>query len=146
MIGEFVRMEKELDPKISEIGAILSRYYQYQIQKLDRNKDDEIKFVRETSDVGRIAKKLQQQAEKELKKLYPDGTKKNIISVFYDNTEETQKDIDKIIEDRDEAIKEINNRITDVKALINLADSYYEKMEILKNYGIVDSEGKIKSW
>lgn len=142
-----VKMCSEINEEA--INTILDRYKKYQIQHIDTETENNINFMRDTSDLAKIYKKLKEQSKKELMKLYPDidySLIESLIYISYDNDAKMRKDIDKIIEDRDEAIEEINNRITDVKALINLADSYYEKMEILKNYGIVDSEGKIKSW
>lgn len=130
----------------NEIDYILERYKRYQIARIDKQKDDDIDFIRESSDVGKIVNKLKTQAERELNKIYPDGTKKKIISIFFGNTEKMQEDIDKILEARELQLEKLVKEIEDARALIQLANLFEEKMKILENYNIIDGEGKIKSW
>ena len=138
------KMKEWKGDNMGKIDNILERYKKYQIEKIDMEKDNDIEFVRKTSQIGQLAEKLQKQAEKELKKLYPDRKNaQKLIAIFFENTDETQEAIEKIIEDRNNQIGNLERKLDDIKALIAIAETFEQKMEILKNYNIIDEEGKI---
>ena len=146
--------DKQKVPK-SEIADILERYKKHQIRLIDDNCDNDIKFIRESSELTKIAYKLETQAKKELKKLYSDNPDKieeidkNIHNFIYIAAQETPKDrekIEEVYECREAQLKGLIEKIEDVTALISIAETFEEKKEVLENYGIIDGEGKIKSW
>ena len=51
---------------------------------------------------------------------------------------ETNDKIKIINEERDSAIKELNEKIQEVKTLLELTDTFQEVQSILKDYGIID--------
>ena len=146
--------DKQDVPK-SEITDILERYKKYQIKLIDTNCDDDIKFIRESSELTKIAYKLETQAKKELKKLYSDNPDKikeideninHFIYIAAQETPEDRKELEEIYEYREIELKNLNEKIKDVTALISIAKTFEEKIKVLENYGIIDDEGKIRSW
>ena len=139
-------MEKKKGDNMEKIDNILERYKKYQLKEIDRQCDEDIKFIRDTSDLAKIYDKLKTQAKKELIKLYPDKDYEeieNYIYISYENDNKCQKDINERVEYRDEKIGKIKQKIEDAKALIEIAETFEQKMEILKNYNIIDKEGRI---
>lgn len=145
LLKEIKKDKKESENNnMEKINEILNLYKRNQMKEIDRQCDEDIKFIRETSDLAKIANKLKAQALKELNKLYPNKENKDkLIDIFYNNTSETQKEIDKRIEDREEEYKKLNEKIDSVKALIAIAETFEQKMQILKNYEIINKEGII---
>lgn len=150
-------LEKKLEKKMEEwkgdnmekINNILNLYKEHQIREIDRQCDEDIEFIRKTSVLANVTEKLKKQAKKELEKLYPDKDYEDIkyyIYLGYENDEKTQKAINERVDYRKEQIEKLERNLDDIKALIAIAETFDEKMQILKNYEVIDEDGKIKSW
>lgn len=138
---------KEEGNNMNKIEKILEIYRKKSMAKIDFDCDNDIKFIRETSDLYLMLEKLKKQAEKEFCKIYPNI--ENSQDYFYINikaTPEINEQVEKRIQERDEEIDKLNKIIEEAKSLLAIADLFEEKMDILKSYEIVDEIGRIKEW
>lgn len=122
---------------------LLSMYRKEKIAEIDIGADKAIQKAREQSKLGKIYNKILKYAEKELKDAYKNEYEKieHKIYIAFDNEEETQKNIDKIIEARNEHIEEVDEKLKRIKALLTLTENYEQKIDVLKRYGILDEDG-----
>ena len=142
-------MEKEKGDNMEKINNILNLYKEHQIREFDRQCNEDIEFIRKTSVLANVTEKLRKQAKKELEKLYPDKDYEDIkyyIYLGYENDKKTQEAINERLDYRKEQIEKLERNLDDIKALIAIAETFDEKMQILKNYEVIDEDGKIKSW
>ena len=142
-------MEKEKGDNMERINNILNLYKEHQIREFDRQCNEDIEFIRKTSVLANVTEKLRKQAKKELEKLYPDKDYEDIkyyIYLGYENDKKTQEAINERLDYRKEQIEKLERNLDDIKALIAIAETFDEKMQILKNYEVIDEGGKIKSW
>ena len=144
---KFIKKIKKVEENnMEEIDNILERYERYQEANIDFECDKNLEFIRNSSDENKIAEKLQIQAIKELKKIYPEKEENNLKHLIYisiADSENTQKEINKLIDTRAEQLNKLKSKIKDVKAMIAIADLFDEKMQVLKSYDIIDEEGRI---
>lgn len=137
-------MGKEKGDNMEKIDNILERYKKYQIDFIDADTETNIALIRENSEIGKLVKKIKKQFVKEIEKLYPEEkNKENLIHIKYVDIEDLRKEIDEEIENRNTRIEALNSDLADAKALIEIAETFEQKMEILKNYNIIDKEGRI---
>lgn len=137
-------MGKEKGDNMEKIDNILERYKKYQIDFIDADTKTNIALIRENSEIGKLVKKIKKQFVKEIEKLYPEEkNKENLIHIKYVDIEDLRKEIDEEIENRNTRIEALNSDLADAKALIEIAETFEQKMEILKNYKILDNEGRI---
>lgn len=142
-----IEMDNEGDKNMGKIDNLLEIYRKKSMAKIDFDCDNDIKFIRETSDLYLMLEKLRKQAEKEFTKLYPNI--ENPQDYFYINikaTPQIDEQVEKRIQERDEEIDKLNKNIEEAKSLLAIADLFEEKMDILKSYEIVDEIGRIKEW
>lgn len=131
--------KKEQDP----IDEILEIYRKEAIKYIDEITDKKIQDIRKSSKLGKIFEKVFNQSQKEIKNVYPDNYEimKNKIYISFDNDDVTQREIDDLIEIRNKQIENYDEKIKKVKALLAIAETYEQKIEILKNYEILDEDG-----
>lgn len=143
------KMEEWKGDNMERINNILNLYKEHQIREFDRQCNEDIEFIRKTSVLANVTEKLRKQAKKELEKLYPDKDYEDIkyyIYLGYENDKKTQEAINERLDYRKEQIEKLERNLDDIKALIAIAETFDEKMQILKNYEVIDEDGKIKSW
>lgn len=141
--------EESEGDNMEKIDNILNLYKRYQIKEIDRQCDEDVKFIKETSELAKVKDKLEKQSKKELEKLYPDKDYKEIehlIYISYECDDKTRKDIAERLDYRTEQLEKLEQKLDNVKALIDIAETFEQKMEILRNYEIIDEDGKIKEW
>lgn len=137
-------MGKKKGDNMEKIDNILERYKKYQIDFINADAETNIALIRENSEIGKLVKKIKKQFVKEIEKLYPEEkNKENLIDIKYVDTEDLRKEIDEEIENHNTRIEALNSDLADAKALIEIAETFEQKMEILKNYNIIDKEGRI---
>ena len=142
-----IKNDNEGDKNMDKIDNLLEIYRKKSMAKIDFDCDNDIKFIRETSDLYLMLEKLKKQAEKEFCKIYLNID--NPQDYFYINikaTPQIDEQVEKRIQERDEEIDKLNKNIEEAKSLLAIADLFEEKMDILKSYEIVDEIGRIKEW
>lgn len=139
--------EKEKKGK-NDMEEILKIYEKNQKEKIQKEANEKIKKILKESKLGKIADKLQKEAEKELEKIfenYKKSEKKYInIEVDFCYNDEIVLKKEEIYRNTDEKEFQLKNKIEEVKALLNIAETYEQKMEILHTYDIIDDNWKIK--
>ena len=127
---------------------ILKIYEKNQKDKLEKEGCEKIDKILKESKLGKIAKKLQKEADKELEVIFEDykknGKKYINIEVDFCHDEEILLKKEEIYRNIDEKETNLRNKIEEVKAILNITETYKQKMEILFSYEIIDKNGKIK--
>ena len=137
-------MEKEKGDNMEKIEKILERYKKYQIDFIDADTETNIALIRENSEIGKLVEKIKKQFVKEIEKTYSEEkNKENLISISYVDTENLRKKIDEELEIHNTRIEVLNSDLKDARALLEIAETYEQKMEILKKYNIIDEKGRI---
>ena len=128
------------------IEKILEIYENNQLKKIEKEKAGKIEKIRNESKIGKIVSNLKKQADKELSKIVEDYDKnENIINIDFELDPITKKKTHKIVDEALNKVAKLKNKIEEVKALLNIAENYEQKIEILKNHEILDENGKIKN-
>lgn len=119
---------------------ILKIYEKKKIEELQEKYDEQLEELEANDPVTIIVK----ETEDNLKEIL--NTKNLKLIVNSDLVELTQETIDK----RDEIIKiirkekqNLKTQISEIQALLELAPNYEEKMQILRDYGIIDKKKNI---
>lgn len=133
--------------KMSDFDKILNLYEDIETDRIKKSYFKEYEKILNESAEAKIAKKVEEYALKELKKVFPDydETKQNIIVVDWNNSDETKKTIEELEKKRKEEAKKADKIIQEARALLELAENYEQKVEILKAYGILDEKGVLKN-
>lgn len=137
--GNVGKIKLPVDP----VTEILEIYRKDAIKMIDATADKNIAEIRKKSKLGQIFEKVLKYSEKQLKDAYPDNFEiaKNFIYISFDNDGKMQKQIDEEIQKRNEAIESLDEALRDVKALLSIAETYEQKIDILKRYEILDKDG-----
>lgn len=141
----------------SENNTYLDKYN----EEKEKNKSMKILDVYKSKEEDRIdmeydLKIVQVQKEDEIQKVLADAKEKigNIlksenreldISLPTLYTENTNKKVYDLLQDKQTELRELRHTCNEVDALLDIATTYDEKMEILQNYDIIDKKsGKMK--
>lgn len=126
------------------IDEILERYKKYQLDFIDAATETNLANLREKSKIGKIVAKIKKQFIEEMKKAYPEEEYiENLLYINYSDTKDLRKAVEEEIELHDTNVKILISDIEDAKALLKIAETYDQKIEILKQYNILDKEGRI---
>lgn len=141
LLNELVNCKEK--NKMPDTRKILKIYESIEIEKILKNFDKKIKEVELESVESKITKKVREYAQKELKAAFPDydESKENIITVTFKKTDETTTKISELYEEKEEELEKLNKKIDEINALADIAETFEQKMEILKAYNIVDKKG-----
>ena len=137
-IDEQIKKNKE-----NSIDKILEIYRKDMIKMIDKTCDENIQEIRENSELGQIFTKVLEYSQKKIKETYPDNFEKmkDKIYISFDNDDKIQRKIEEEIAEREQAIESLDDILKDVKALLNITETYEQKMDILKRYEILDEDG-----
>lgn len=137
--------DKEKEGKNMEnFEKILDRYKQYQIDFINADTETNIALIIEQSETEKIINKFKKQLIDELNKKYPnDEYKTDDIEIYLKFPKELEEKLENENEMHNTSIEVLESDINDAKLLLNAAQTYEQKMEILKNYKILDNEGRI---
>ena len=140
--GETLWYKNDYNNK-SAIDEILEIYRKDMIKMIDETCDENIKEIRENSELGQIFTKVLEYSQKKIKETYPENFEKmkDKIYIGFDNDDKTQREIEEEMEEREQAIESLDDTLKDVKALLNIAETYEQKIDILKRYEILDEDG-----
>lgn len=142
--GKKENKENKGDKNMDDLEVILQKYKKYQIDFIDAETETNLANLREKSKIGKLVKKIKEQFIKEIEKIYPEEKNiENFVSISYVDTKDLREKIDEEIELHDIQIESLNSDIDDARALLKIAETYEQKMQILKNYNIIDEEGRI---
>ena len=132
---------------MDKIVYLLEIYRKKSMAKIDFDCENDIKFIRETSDLYLMLEKLKKQAEKEFCKIYPNiDNPQDYFYIDIKATPQINEQVERRIQERDEEIDKLNKNIEEAKSLLAIADTFEQKMEILRNYEVINEKGQIEIW
>lgn len=135
---------KKEGKNMENFEKILDRYEQYQIDFINADTETNINLIKQQSNIEKIINKLKKDCINEFKKEYPNEDFENEdIKIDYKLPQKLIKQIEEEEEMRSTHIEILESDINDAKLLLNAAETYEQKIQILKNYNILDDEGRI---
>ena len=131
---------KNIDREVKDMSKILEIYKDKKIKELEQKYDKQLKELEENDPVKVYLK----QAEETIKEmLNVEDVTLSINSPYVEFTQETIDAKNKIIQTIRNEKREIDNKIKEIEALLELAPGYEEKIKILRDYEIVDKKKNI---
>ena len=142
----FPKQDRKEENKMADTNKILYVYEDIESKRIRECYDNKIQETEKESGEAKIAQKVREFALKELKKAFPDydETKQRIIVVDYDLQEQTKKTIEDLNKERRKDLTRLDERLQEIKAMLELAQTFDEKMKVLKAYDVVDNKGVMK--
>ena len=116
---------------------ILDVYFENEQEKNDKNFE---KMKEKTMRKDLVYKEVM-----DLKNKYKDveGVEINISTRNYNPSDAVIKELHKLYNKRDARDKELRELEKEIKAQIELCETYEQKQKILKTYGVIDDQGKL---
>ena len=131
--------ENQIIKEEYEMYKILDIYETREKRKINDFYDERIKNLIEDDEIQKIIKEMENQIRTVA------GEKAEGYCFAYPGLyeERTTKAIKELEQERDKKVKELRNKIIDIKALAELAPNYEEKLKILRDYEIIDKKKNI---
>lgn len=141
----FQKEKRKEENKMADANKILYVYEDIVSKKIREHYGKKIEEADKESVEAKIAQKAREFALKELKKTFTDydETKENLIVIDYNLRGETKKIISGLENERRKDLVSLDERITEIRAMLELAQTFDEKMQVLKAYEVVDKKGVI---
>ena len=131
---------RNIDREEKDMSKILEIYKEKKVKELEQKYDKQLKELEENDPVKVYLK----QAEETIKEmLNVEDVTLSINSPYVEFTQETIDAKNKIIQTIRNEKREIDNKIKEIEALLELAPGYEEKIKILRDYEIVDKKKNI---
>lgn len=131
-------MRKNMEVK--DMSKILEIYKNKKVKEIEQKYDVQLKELEENDPV----KVYLIQAEETIKEmLNVEDVTLCINSPYSEFTQETIDAKNKIIETIRNEKREIDNKIKEIEALLEIAPGYEEKIKILRDYGIIDKKKNV---
>lgn len=142
----FQKEERKEEDKMADTNKILCVYEDIVVNKIREHYNKRKDETEKESTEAKIAQKVREFALKELKKTFPDydETKQRIIVVDYDLQEQTKKIMVELEEERKKDLIKLDERITEIRAILEMAETFEQKMQTLLAYDVVDNKGVMK--
>lgn len=133
--GQYISKEGELENMLK----ILDMYKNKQKERITKEYNEFIESVKNGDTITQIIKEMKSQIEAIA------GDKINEYSFEFPGlyTEENLKAIKQLYNKKDEELLQLENTIKEIEALVELAPNYEEKIQILRDYGIIDKKKNI---
>jgi len=128
--------ENETNKEENEMYKILDIYESKERKKINDIYNERIQSVIEIDEIQSIIKEMEKQVRAVA------GEKADAYSFAYPGLyeEKTSIAIKELEQERDQKVKELRNKIIEIKALAELAPNYEEKLKILRDYEIMDKK------
>jgi hypothetical protein len=141
----FQKEERKEEDKMRDGNRILNIYEDIESKKINQCYDAKIGEIEKESAETKIAEKAKEFALKELKKVFPDydENRERLILVTHEFKEETQTKINDLNKERRKELIALDEKITEIRAVMEIAETFEQKMDILKAYNVVDKKGVI---
>lgn len=119
---------------------ILDIYKQKQIEMLDNDANKEIKKTIKNSVENKIMEKYYEKINKELMEKCPSVFDEEFKSAYIEinQSKDTKEKIQEIEKEHSKKIDELKEKIEEIKALLDIAENYEQKISILKAYKIIN--------
>lgn len=128
------------DKEEKDMLKILEIYGNKQMKEIEQKYDKQLKDIEENDPIS-VYLKQTEEAIKEM--LNSDNVSLVLNSDTMEFTQETIEKRKKIIDIIHQEKKELNDVIKEIESLLELAPNYEEKLQILRDYGIIDKKKNI---
>lgn len=131
--------ENQIIKEENDMYKILEIYEGKERKKINEQYDERKQSIIEIDTIQTIIKEMEAQVRAVA------GEKANGYCFEYPGLYEdrTKKALEELEQERDKKVKELRNKIIDIKALAELAPNYEEKLKILRDYEIMDKKKNI---
>lgn len=124
---------------------ILNIYEDYQIIKIKEKTKKEIQKIEENSPEYKIIKKYEEKMKQELGKIYEEEFIKEKINSNIIYSQKTLRQKEEIYKIEEKQRIELDMKLQEIKSLLELAENYEQKVEILKAYKVINKNGTINT-
>ena len=131
---------KYINKEVKDMFKILEIYKNKKEKEIEQKYDEQLKELEENDPV-RVYLRQAEDTIKEM--LNVEDVTLCINSPYVELTQETVDAKNKIIETIRNKKRELNNRIKEIEALLEIAPGYEEKIKILRDYEIIDKKKNI---
>lgn len=132
---------KNIDKEEKDMSKILEIYKEKKEKEIRKKFSDELEAITKADPIQSFMKEMNEQLETLITNEYPnDYITPLTCDVLTKNTENVKKELRKL---RDKDIEDLNNKIKEIEALLELAPGYEEKIKILRDYEIIDKKKNI---
>ncbi len=141
----FQKQDRKEENKMRDGNRILNIYEDIESKKINQCYNAKIGEIEKESAETKIAEKAKEFALKELKKVFPDydENRERLILVTHEFKEETQTKINDLNKERRKELIALDEKITEIRAVMEITETFEQKMDILKSYNVVDKKGVI---
>ena len=129
-----------MDRKENNYMKILEIYSRRIIKEIDNELTEKIKEINSEDNVRKILQETENQLNVLLNR---DETNPIILRCDVNCEEKTSKAIAVVQEERDVKERQLNELIEEIKAQLEITETYEQKMDILVRYGILNEQWKI---
>lgn len=137
------KYEEDNKKEKEDIMDILDLYYKKEKEKINKDFDEKIKKVIEDDEIQVIVKAMLSQINIILENENSDKIFDNSIGKLnYLVTKKTALDNTILVESQDKILDELKDKVLEIRTLLDMAENYEQKVDILKNYEILDKKGK----
>lgn len=142
----FQKQDRKEENKMADTRKILDIYEDIETLKIRKKYDEKCEKVESESAESKIAKKVREYAQKELKKAFPDydESKESIITVTFKITDETRTKIEELHKERRKEQEKLDRKIQEINAILEMTETFEQKMQTLLAYDVVDDKGVMK--
>ena len=132
---------KNIDKEEKDMSKILEMYKDKKEKEIREKFSNEVEAITKLDPIQSFMKEMNEQLETLITNEYPnDYITPLTCDVLTKNTENVKKELRKL---RDKDIEDLNNKIKEIEALLELAPGYEEKIKILRDYEIIDKKKNI---
>lgn len=135
---KFNKIEKEKD-----VMDILDLYYKRESEKIDKKNANKIEENSKKDEIQAVVTAMLSQINIILENENSDKIlDNNIGKLSYLVTKQTKSKNTMLIEEKDKELCELKNKVLEIRTLLDMAENYEQKIDILKSYEILDKKGK----
>lgn len=142
-INQKEKEERREENKMADTRKILNIYEDIETLKIRKKYDEKCENVESESTESKIAKKVREYAQKELKKAFLNYDE-SIITVTFKFTDETRTKIEEVHKEGRKEQEKLDEKIQEINAILEMAETFEQKMQILLAYDVIDNKGVMK--
>lgn len=132
---------RNIDREENDMSKILEIYKEKKEKEIRKKFSDEVEAITKADTIQSFMKEMNEQLETLIENEFPNDT---FIPLTCDYlTKDTENVKRELIKLKNKDLEDLNNKIKEIEALLELAPGYEEKIKILRDYEIVDKKKNI---
>lgn len=117
---------------------LLKIYQERKLEQIDKNYEQMREAIVKDDEFMKKVEEFEKALKAEYKEIYEDIT----VSISA-KTEDTQKKLDILRKERDDAKEELSKKYVEIEAQLDICETYEQKIDVLVSYGVLDKKTKV---